>query len=75
MPLDVSRVAEPALPGCLDDGGRDGAQFAREKGVQRVQFETDCQELANLWTRGGGNQTSHVAPIIKDIIEICSVFS
>jgi ribonuclease HI len=52
---------------------RDGVQFAREQGVQRVQLETDCQVMANLWVQGG-NQRSHVAPIIKEIIDLSSGF-
>ena len=31
---------------------RDGLQFAREKGVAKLQLETDCQELVSLWSRG-----------------------
>jgi ribonuclease HI len=53
---------------------RDGVQFTREQGVPRVPMETDCQELANMWARGG-NQRSHVAPIIRDIIELSSSFN
>jgi hypothetical protein len=37
-------------------------------------METDYQELANMWARGG-NQRSHVAPIIRDIIELSSGFN
>nr|AAQ56556.1 hypothetical protein OSJNBa0070J19.14 [Oryza sativa Japonica Group] len=52
---------------------RDGIQLAREKGVLRIQVETDCQELTKLWKQGG-SQRSHVASIISDAIELSSSF-
>ncbi len=52
---------------------RDGIQLAREKGVLRIQVETDCQELTKLWKQGG-SQRSHVASIISDAIELSSGF-
>jgi hypothetical protein len=30
----------------------DGIRLAREKGVTKLQLETDCQELVSLWARG-----------------------
>jgi ribonuclease HI len=52
---------------------RDGIHLAREKGVDRLQVETDCQELVKLWALGN-NQRSYVAPIIRDIVELSSGF-
>ena len=52
---------------------RDGLQFAREKGVLRLQNEMDCQELVKLWALGS-NQRSYITPIIRDIVEISSGF-
>lgn len=52
---------------------RDGLQLAREKGVTRLQVETDCQQLTKMWTLGG-NQRSYIVPIIRDIIDLSSGF-
>jgi len=48
---------------------RDGIQFAKEKGVERLPVETDCQELIKL-SALGSNQRSYIMPIIRDITEL-----
>lgn len=52
---------------------RDGAAFARAKGVLRLELETDNQELVKLW-KNGACQRSRIAPIIREAREICLCF-
>lgn len=52
---------------------RDGVKFAMEKSVQRLQIETDSQELVRLWA-SGDFQRSFLAPILKEIRDVSSGF-
>ncbi|CAD6273370.1 unnamed protein product [Miscanthus lutarioriparius] len=47
---------------------RDGMILARDSGVERLQLETDCQELAVLWSRRTYKR-SYLAAIFRDIEE------
>ena len=53
---------------------RDGLEAARDRGVACLQLEADCQELANLWSRGD-YQRSFLAPILSEIKELSLNFS
>jgi hypothetical protein len=52
---------------------RNGVKLARENSVQRLQLETDSQELVRLWA-SGDFQISYLAPILKEIRDISSGF-
>lgn len=54
---------------------RDGLILVKNHGVTRVSFETDCQELVNLWLMKA-DQRSSISAIIKEIQELsCSLIS
>jgi hypothetical protein len=59
-----------ALMPCLRRRRRaDGIQFAIDRGVQRLQLETDCQVLINLWEKRQ-HQNSEVAPLLLQIEDL-----
>lgn len=48
---------------------RDGALLARQQGIQKLQLETDSQELVNTWN-SRDYQRTHLAPILEELREI-----
>lgn len=52
---------------------REGVAFARSLGVQKIQVESDSQELLKIWEMGE-LQRSRISPIIKEIKELSIVF-
>jgi len=48
---------------------RDGVQFAIEKGVERLQLETDCLVLVNL-LKHPSRQNSEVGPILQQVYDL-----
>jgi ribonuclease HI len=52
---------------------KEGLEFARQHGVQRVHLETDCLELVRLW-KMEGLQRSIIMPVLQDMKEISLAF-
>jgi ribonuclease HI len=52
---------------------KEGLEFARQCGVQRVHLETDCLELVRLW-KMEGLQRSMIMPVLQDMKEISLAF-
>lgn len=48
--------------------------LAKDKGVQRLQLETDGQELVKLWRLGRINDLGRISPIIRETRELCLSF-
>jgi ribonuclease HI len=45
---------------------RDGLRYAIDRGVQRLQLETDCKAVVNLWEKRQ-HQNSEVGPLLQQI--------
>lgn len=52
---------------------RDGVQYAIDRGVQRLQLETDCQMLINLWKRPS-HHNSEVGPLLQQVDDLSQSF-
>jgi hypothetical protein len=52
---------------------REGVAYAGSRGIQKLQVETDIQELVKLWEMGD-LQRSRVSLIIREITELCTIF-
>jgi len=52
---------------------RDGLIFARTRGVRKLQLETDCQVLVNLWTNRT-SQKSEINPILQQMEDLSRSF-
>lgn len=52
---------------------RDGLALAHNKGIQRLQLETDSQELVKLWTTDTDHR-SRIGPVIREAREISLIF-
>lgn len=53
---------------------RDGVDFARRRGFERVIFELDCQEVVKLWD-GRSRQRSVIGPLLDEVRELNTGFS
>ena len=51
----------------------DGLQFAGERAIRRVQLETDCQVLVNLWINRS-HQKSEISPLIGQMEDLSRSF-
>ena len=52
---------------------RDGLTFAPTRGVWKLQLETDCQVLINLWTNRTC-QKSEINPILQQMEDLSQSF-
>lgn len=52
---------------------RDGVQFALDRDVRRLQLETDCQVLVNLW-KNPSSKNSEVGPLLQQIDDLSRSF-
>jgi hypothetical protein len=63
----LNPLAAEALACC------DGMQLAKERGVNRLFLETDCQVLVSLWLNRS-NQESEISPLLGQMEELSRSF-